>query len=42
MRFLTKPDGEWAAARRTWCDLAGIEAKYLARRVAKITTAASP
>ena len=33
MRFLTETDGQWAAARRAWCDLAGVSPEYLKRRL---------
>ncbi len=32
-RFLCAPDGEWAAARIWWCDLAGVSAEWLQRRL---------
>jgi hypothetical protein len=35
-RFLTARTGGWAEARARWCAMAGIEAEYLALRVAKM------
>ena len=29
VRFLTEPDGEWAAARAAWCDLAGVSPRMV-------------
>ena len=36
VRFLTEPDGEWAAARAAWCDAAGVTAEWLSWRAAAL------
>ena len=37
VRFLTEPEGEWAAARAAWCDLAGVLPEWLARQMKQRT-----